>query len=299
MHVRPRAKVNLTLSVGPRGRDGMHPLTSVFLRIGLSDDLTVAFAPDSGRDVLSVSGLPGAPTEGNLVTRAIERTRRALGHDLPPLVAHLDKRIPMGGGLGGGSSDAAAAIDAALQMWGARLAPERHRELAAELGSDVPFFAFGGPAALVGGLGERVEPLGSPRGELGVLLLTPPIEVSTAAAYAKFDELVPGGGGENAGVPDLDRLVEAANVLRDANDLWPAAVALAPALGTLRDELERLTGRPWLMSGSGSTLFALYPSSTAAADDGRRIAGADLESAGGAALSAVDLVGPDPVWRYP
>ena len=133
--------------------------------------------------------------------------------------------------MGGGSSDAAAAIDAALQMWGARLAPERHRELAAELGSDVPFFAFGGPAALVSGLGERVEPLGSPRGELGVLLLTPPIEMSTAAAYAKFDELVPGGGGEPAGVPDLDRLVEAANELRDANDLWPAAVSLAPALG--------------------------------------------------------------------
>ena len=157
MHARPRAKVNLTLSVGPRGRDGYHPLTSVFLRIGLADDLTVAFGNDEGNDVLTVSGLPGADVDGNLVLSAFRATRHALRLELPPLVAHLDKRIPIGGGLGGGSADAASAIDCALQMWGAGLSPAARDGVALELGADVPFFARNLDAALVSGRGETVE----------------------------------------------------------------------------------------------------------------------------------------------
>ncbi len=121
MHARPRSKVNLTLSVGPRGGDGFHSLRSIFLRVGLADELTVALADGLGSDVLTVAGLPGCPVDGNLVLRAFAAVRRVADRDLPPLVAHLDKRIPMAGGLGGGSSDGAAAIDAALASW--RVAP--------------------------------------------------------------------------------------------------------------------------------------------------------------------------------
>jgi 4-diphosphocytidyl-2-C-methyl-D-erythritol kinase len=298
MHARPRAKVNLTLSVGPRRHDGLHPLSSVFLRIGLADELNVAFGSGAGDDVLTVGGLEGCPVKGNLVLRAFGAARRALGHSLPPLVAHLDKRIPMDAGLGGGSADAASAVDCALQMWGAGLAPDRLAEVSLELGSDVPFFARNLGAALVSGRGEVIERLPVPP-DIGLLLVTPPIDLSTAAVYARFDELSDGEERPAPEVPDLSGLAEAAGALREANDLWPAVVSLAPGLGLLRDELETRTGRPWLLSGSGSTLFAVYPSSTMAADAGRSLAAAEADALGGAMINAVDLVGPDPVWRYP
>src|SRR3954453_4653809 len=177
MHARPRAKVNLTLSVGPRGRDGYHPLSSTFLRIGLADHLTVAFGSGEGSDVLTVSGLPGCQADGNLVLKVFRAARGALGQEMPPLVAHLDKRIPIGGGLGGGSADAAAAMDAALQMWGAGLSPQMLAEVALELGADVAFFTANAAAAHVSGRGENIDPL-DVGGNPGLLLVTPPIAIS-------------------------------------------------------------------------------------------------------------------------
>src|SRR4051794_4888077 len=296
MHARPRAKVNLTLSVGPRGRDGYHTLQSTFLRIGLADDLTVAFGNDEGSDLLTVGGLPGCDADGNLVTSAFRAARRALGQEMRPLVAHLEKRIPIGAGLGGGSSDAAAAVDSALQMWRAGLSPEMLNEVALELGADVPFFAANLGAAHVSGRGENLEALQVP-GNPGLLLVTPPIAISTAAVYARFDEL---GAPAQASSPtiDFEHLAEQSDSLRDANDLWPAATSLVPALGAIRAELERLSDRAWLMSGSGSTLLAIYESVAAASAAGRAIVASESELLGGALFNAVDIVGPDPAWRY-
>jgi 4-diphosphocytidyl-2-C-methyl-D-erythritol kinase len=299
MHARPRAKVNLTLSVGPRGRDGYHPIASLVLRVGLADELTVAFAPEGGADVLTVTGLPGSPVRGNLVVRAFSAGRAALGVPLPPLVAHLDKRIPVGGGLGGGSADAASALDCALQMWGVGLSRERLNVVAADLGSDVPFFASGATLAWVTGRGESVERLPPPDGQPGILLVTPAFSLSTAEVFARFDELSQAPRELPASPPDGPDLAAAAERLRDANDLWPAASSVAPQLGTLRDALEARTGQPWLLSGSGSTLFALYASATAATEAGRSIAAAELDELRGATINAVDLVGPDSLWRYP
>lgn len=297
MHARPRAKVNLTLRVGPRGRDGYHPLESVFLRIGLADELTVAFGTDEGSDVLTVSGLPGCQVDGNLVLRGLGAARAALGVDMPPLVAHLDKRIPMAAGLGGGSADAAAAVDCALQMWGARFAPDQLLEVAKELGADVPFFATGAPAAFVTGRGEHVTPLAIAP-DLGVLLVTPPVSLSTAAVFDRFDEL-PSPAPRPQAVPDLEHLPDTAAQLRDSNDLWPAAVSLAPVLAPLREDLEGQTAVPWLMSGSGSSLFAIYDSPAAAVSAGRALVASESVILGGASLAAVSLSGPDPIWRYP
>lgn len=308
MHARPLAKINLTLSVGPRGADGYHSLSSVMLRIGLADDLTVAFAPGTGGDVLTLGGLPGAPVEGNLVLRAFTAARRALAHDLPQLVAHLDKRIPMAAGLGGGSSNGAAALDAALGMWRAGLAPAVRENLEVELGSDVPFFARGGPAALIEGRGEQVERLPPITGDVGVLLVTPPVALPTAQVFARFDDLGPAtdssslagdlasalrGGLSGGG------LVAWAARLRDANDLWPAAASLAPSLAALRAMLETRTGNAWLLTGSGSTLFGLYASAAAAAETGRLLASGSPAELEGAIINAVDLTGPDPIWRLP
>lgn len=296
MHARPRAKVNLTLRVGPRGRDGYHQLESVFLKVGLADELTVALGSGVGSDVLTVSGLPGCQIDGNLVLRAFRAARAALGQDLPPLEAHLDKRIPMAAGLGGGSSDAAAAVDCALLMWGAGLSPDRLLEVATGLGADVPFFASGTEAAYVTGRGEQIE-LISVGGDPGLLLVTPSNGLSTPAVFARFDKLPPPSRSAH-GEPDLSRLGETSADLREANDLWPAAVSLAPQLGELRDELERQTERAWLMSGSGTTLFSIYSSPDAAASAGRALVTSEFVILGGASIAAVGLAGPDPIWRY-
>jgi len=299
MHARPRAKVNLTLSVGERGRDGYHPLESAFLRIGLADDLTVALGDGLGADVLTVSGRPGADATDNIVLRAFDAVRRAIGAELPPLVAHLDKRIPITAGLAGGSADAAAAVDCALQMWGAALSPAALANVALDLGADVPFFAGNAAAALVRGRGEHVQPLPQPPADVTLVLVTPQVALSTTAVFARFDDLKLFDPGKKRETPNWSDLVASAERLRDANDLWPAALTIAPELAGLRDELERLTGRPWLMSGSGSTLFAIYGSADESVPAARSLVASESEILGGAIINAVDLIGPDPLWRYP
>lgn len=306
---RPPAKVNLTLEVAARGDDGYHQMKSVFLRLGLSDRLNV-HPGEGAADRLVVGGLPGCPVEGNLALRALALLRAKVGVTLPPLDVDLEKRIPIAAGLAGGSSDGAAALDLAAACWGVGLSIAERLALAMQLGADVPFFSLEAAAALVEGRGERVTALPPVAGAAGVLLVCPPVTVSTAAAFARFDELGPsrkhpdGHTAELAqalrGGLDGPSLASWAERLRDANDLWPAAASLAPALGGLRDELEHLTATPWLMSGSGPTLFSLQATVEVAAAVGQQLAqsGAAL-LAEGTLMFATDLVGPDPAWRYP
>ncbi len=307
MHVRAPAKVNLTLEVTGRRPDGYHDLRSVFLRIGLADELTVGAAA-TGPDTLAVTDQPECPVDDNLVIRAFAATRAALREELPPLAAHLVKRIPMGAGLGGGSSDAAAAIDAALAVWQRELVAAELARIALELGSDVPFFTTSAPLALVEGRGERVEPLAPLSDQPGLLLATRTSPLSSAEVFALYDTLAARSRDTNVSaslaIAVGDGLSAAglagwADRLRDANDLWPAARQLLPELAAARAELERMTGRPWLLSGSGSTLFALY-----ASPDEAHAAGVDVATAASARLNnatfhAVGLIGPAAIWRYP
>lgn len=285
------AKLNLTLAVLGRNRDGFHDLHSVMVALDLADVLTLARAP-AGEDTLHVEGHDPGPATNNLVMRAIAETRRAVGGgwvDLggpagpaagqaPALAVRLEKRIPVAAGLGGGSSDAAAAVDGALEAWGAEIDPRTRLEIAARLGSDVPFFLIGRPA-LVEGRGERCTPLADVTGPPpGVLLVTPAVAVSTAAVYAAWDDGAgprdPGAtrrtsahlASEIAGGLSSARLVERAGVLAVANDLYPAAATVVPELVAVRRSLARLLGRPVGQSGSGPTAWALYPSPQEAAD---------------------------------
>lgn len=309
-HARPPAKVNLTLRVVGLREDGYHELSSVFLRIGLCDRLTVrAAAPGTAADTLNVQGLDGAAVSGNLVLKAFESLRAYTHLPLPALEATLDKQIPTAAGLGGGSSDAAAALRLAQAAWNVRVAPADELRLAESLGSDVPFFYLDMPAAHVSGRGETVTALSGLTGGVGVLLVTPAQRLSTAAVFAAYHRASEKVAGTQTAIEsDTDAFVDGLSAddlpgwaarNRDANDLWPAAVSLASELGGLRDLLERRTGLPWLMSGSGSTLFALYPSAAEATDAGRALAAAELPVLADALIFAVDLVGPDPVWRYP
>lgn len=275
------AKLNLTLAVLERQPDGLHELHSVMVPLALCDRLSLARAAGSEDSLHVVDGVGGPldPARFGSVLAGVREARRAIGRAAEgfPLAARLEKRIPIAAGLAGGSSDAAAALDGALEAWGAELAVQDRAAAAAAIGSDVPFFLAGGPA-LVEGRGERVTPLGPLAGDApGILLVTPAVEVATAAAFQAFDT-DPAAAPANRGSTRLSSahlaaemgpghprlrahdLLRRAGVLAVANDLAGAADVLTPGLRPLRRALTRLLGVPIGLSGSGPTLWALYPS---------------------------------------
>ncbi|HEY3333825.1 MAG TPA: hypothetical protein VGK16_01215 [Candidatus Limnocylindrales bacterium] len=276
------AKVNLTLAVLGTRPDGFHDLHSVMVPLDLADRLSLSVTPSGRADSLHVTGFDPGPAADNLVLRAIAAARRAAGpawgrREPPPaLAARLDKRIPVAAGLAGGSSDAAAAADAALEAWGVQLESADRHALLAGLGSDVPFFGVGGPA-LVEGRGERLTPLPWLRDadgtgdRPGLLLVTPAVAISTPSAFRAWDDGARVGGGAarlaslhlaeelRKGLRVADLLVRA-SVLAAANDLAPAATLVEPGLVPFKRALLRLLGRPVGLSGSGPSHWALYPS---------------------------------------
>ena len=261
------AKVNLGLAVTGVRTDGYHELSSLFVRLSLGDDLSVVVDRPGEPDSLVIEGDGAVPVEGNLVLRAAAYVRawHPAGAALPGLRFRLRKRIPMGGGLGGGSADAAAALDLAPATWGIAMPEADWMQLAARLGADVPFCALGVPAAHVTGIGERIAPLPA---------------LATPAVFRAHDAGAPAGPAAAIVVDELARewasldgpsLAARATALRDANDLWPAVARLDPALARLRDDLEARLRIPLLLTGSGSTLVGLYPSPGAARDAARAI----------------------------
>jgi 4-diphosphocytidyl-2-C-methyl-D-erythritol kinase len=279
------AKVNLTLAVVGRRPDGFHALHSVMAATMLADRLSMApRAIEPGApavDSLHVTGFDPGPPAHNLVLRAVALARQAVRlswpaapAEPPPLAIRLDKRIPIAAGLAGGSSDAAAALDGALEAWGVELSVGDRIAFGARLGSDVPFFLAGGPVALVEGRGERVAPLVGVRGRPAALLLvTPAVAVSTVAVYAAYD----GGAGPPdrgstlqasrhladelaAGALSAAQLADRGGVLASANDLLAATGRIAPEVVRFRRSLARLLGRRIGQSGSGPTTWTLYPS---------------------------------------
>ncbi|MBI2762619.1 MAG: 4-(cytidine 5'-diphospho)-2-C-methyl-D-erythritol kinase [Chloroflexi bacterium] len=275
------AKLNLTLAVLGRRADGYHDLHSVMVPLALSDRLSVAPAHGPA-DTLGVSGRSAGPESGNLVLQAFSAARNALRGqiDAVPLAARLEKHIPVAAGLGGGSSDAVAALDGAFEVWGAdsHLDPVQRAairiDLAARLGSDVPFFLTG-RAATISGRGEVVRVLPPLRGTSpGVLLITPAVAAATASVFTTLDRdplaRPTNSGSARAASEHLagewraglraDALVVRAGVLASANDLAAAADLVVPGLRALRRSLVRRLGRPVGLSGSGPTLWVLYAS---------------------------------------
>lgn len=273
MRLAAPCKTNLFLEVVARRADGFHELDTVFTTLDLEDALELEPLPD-GRLELLVEGDPTVPTDAtNLVWRAAEALRAAAGR--PELGARLrvEKRVPAGGGLGGGSSDAAAALRGLDRLWGTALGDERLHALAAGLGSDVPFFLRGGLQRGTG-RGERLAALPAPARPLDLVLVLPDFGCPTGQVYGALRPFLPGAGGppvRGAG-PLVEALArgDAAGVAEHAwNRLELAAESCFPALRALRERLARapgvLTAR---LSGSGSTLWALVE----ARDDAERLA---------------------------
>jgi 4-diphosphocytidyl-2-C-methyl-D-erythritol kinase len=262
------AKLNVGLAVGPRRPDGFHPIDTIFCALDLCDRITAEPAEQLS---LSLAGpeVGSVPAdERNLAWRAAALLAEQAGR--PPAVAlGIDKRIPVAAGLAGGSADAAGALLGCDRLWRLATPPERLRELAARLGSDVSFALTGG-LARGRGRGERLVPLAGPT--LHWVLAVATGELSTAAVYAEFDR-------QRASAPEpqlpaeLIEAVRAGDPVRLApllrNDLQPAALALAPYLSqTLAAGLAggALAG---LVSGSGPTCAFL----AADAEQARELAG--------------------------
>jgi 4-diphosphocytidyl-2-C-methyl-D-erythritol kinase len=256
------AKINLYLRIAGRRPDGYHDIETLFQRVELADRIEVELTVGSGFD-LECHGLPEGThlsVEDNLMTRAWRALRAAISDApdaLPGVRMRLFKQIPLGGGLGGGSSDAAAALKALDELWGSKAAPETLRSVAAGLGADVPFFLEPVPAAIGRGIGERLDAFRH-LCRFWVVLVLPDFGVPTAEVYRRYDPASP--------LPDrpLDPLLEAlsrqdlgATLQALWNGMEPLAFALRPDLGALRAALERSASQPVRMSGSGSTLFTL------------------------------------------
>jgi 4-diphosphocytidyl-2-C-methyl-D-erythritol kinase len=281
--LRAPGKVNLGLRILGRRPDGYHRLESLFAPIDLADTVQLALRESPGVALTLRGESAGVPAgAGNLAVRAAEAYLAEAAHD-GGVELGLEKRLPAPGGLGGGSSDAGAVLRGLAELLPGAVGPGRLRSLALGLGADVPFFLAPAPA-LVTGIGDEILPLdGLPT--LTLLLAHPGAALATSAVYAEYDvaprSLTPSGPGPS--IRALLALREEAGRARAGpfetslrslvvNDLEPAASRLCPAVSELRKEIEATGALAVSLSGSGPTVFGVFPDEAAAGEAQRRIA---------------------------
>jgi 4-diphosphocytidyl-2-C-methyl-D-erythritol kinase len=263
------AKVNLALHVTGRRSDGYHLLDSVVVFLALGDRLHVAPAENV---TLAVTGplAVGVPVDGNLVLRAATAIAHAAGRPCPGASLTLDKHIPAAAGLGGGSSDAAAALRALNRMWGIGLDSAELMRLGETIGADVPV-CVAPTAARMAGIGECVAPLPA-LPQVHVLLVNPGCGLATTTVFAGLTNR------DNPGLPELPGRWQGVAHLVDylaacRNDLAAPAIAAAPAI---QEVLAALAAEPACllarMSGSGATCFGLFATAEDAARASARLA---------------------------
>jgi 4-diphosphocytidyl-2-C-methyl-D-erythritol kinase len=266
-----RAKVNLTLHVLGKRPDGYHELESLVVFADLCDELSFRPGPAGS---LHVRGPFADAVDGeNLVLKAKRMAAGWLGREISGSF-ELEKNIPVAAGLGGGSSDAAAAIRLLLRVYDASSKPDRFIERAAAIGADVPVCLYN-QAAWMWGLGERLMPAAN-IAALPAVLVNPRVKLSTAEVFNRLGAAPYGPGGGNGlalTVGDFSSPEKAAaSLAAGRNDLEPPAAALEPAiadvLGALKKQEGCLLAR---LSGSGPTCFGIFPSQAAAGEAMRGI----------------------------
>ena len=209
---------------------------------------------------------------------------------IDPLKASLQKRIPAGAGLGGGSSDGATALSAVNDLWNTGAAAPSLASFAARFGSDLPFFFFGS-SSVCKGRGEIVRPIARPAPRWAMLVL-PAIEMPTPRVYKQFDAMNLGRVEDIDNEPDWNAWsqLDARQLMPLlVNDLEAPAFAIEPVLGALRGDIEQSIGQPVRMSGSGSSLFSLFDSEAPA-----RKAARDVSEAHGVRAIGVEMA---PTWN--
>ncbi len=268
---RAHAKINLDLRVVVVRPDGFHELRTVFQAVALHD--VVQCELRAGPFAIECHA-PGVPLDrSNLVWRAAEALWRSLRRPAPvrDVVIRLDKQIPVQGGLGGGSSDAAATLLALTRLWRVPLRPSQLTDVAATLGADVPFFLSGG-TALGLGRGDEVYPLADlPRH--WIVLLVPGFGVSSADAYAWYDSERDLARGQSTRDPQHVPGPWPSRAAQMINDLEAPIARHHPEIDYMRTALRRAGALAAAMSGSGSTVFGLFQKRSEAAAAVDRLSG--------------------------
>ncbi len=263
------AKINLDLRILGRRSDGYHEIRTLLQTIDLTDDIRATVAPPGVLDLQVTPTAVVSSGSDNLMMLAAEALLRHTGVKAGANL-ELAKRIPIGAGLGGGSSDAAASLVLLDVLWGLHLQPSELCELAAEVGSDVPFFLTGG-LALASGRGENIRPLPD-LVDCGVVVCTPPIEVATVEVYDRFaSEPRLTSGGPTATVDAFAAGLDNAGMIEPpwqelGNDLEPVVVENWPEVGRAVTALKAIGPLCAAVTGSGAAAFAIFPDLEAAGD---------------------------------
>lgn len=278
VRVKAPGKVNVSLQVGPLRPDGYHSVASVYLAVSLFEEVTATSTPEPGVTVslgpdstLDVDSLDIPLDERNLAVKAArlmaEMTENPTGVHLT-----ITKRVPVAGGMGGGSADAAATLLACDALWGSGLSREELAHVAGELGADVPFALLGG-AAVGLGLGDQLSPaLATSRFDW--VLVPADFGLSTPRVYAELDRLRQAEGVHASEPTDVEPAILAALRTGDAgglshllvNDLQRAAIGLAPGLRDTLGWADSHGALASMVSGSGPTIALLAQDADAAAD---------------------------------
>ena len=273
MKIRAPAKINLRLRVVGRRADGFHLLDTIMVAVSLYDVIDIrkirrAFKNPTGDELINIScdhpDMP--PSEENIVYRAaqliLKRSRRA-----QPISIRIKKNIPMGGGLGGGSSDAAATLVGLNCLFKLRLSIAMLKKMALSLGADTPFFIQSRPAR-ARGIGERLRPLSHlPR--FWAVIIYPGFPVATAWVYENLGVKLTKPIVNTSITPSLKSLDGLTRQLQ--NDLEGVTLKRYPKIGILKQKLLREGALGVLMSGSGSSVFGIFVSKRAAAKAYRRL----------------------------
>jgi 4-diphosphocytidyl-2-C-methyl-D-erythritol kinase len=269
--VKTPAKINWFLLVLGKRPDGYHEIQSLMQAVSLYDTLAIEEA-----DTLSVSTDAAIPEEDNLVYRAGLLLREVSGTSKGARIT-LKKEIPLAAGLGGGSSDAACALNSLNGLWGLGLSVKTLSGLAARLGSDVPFF-LNGRCAVAEGRGERVSPVSVGR-SYALLLVKPPLGVSSARAYSGLTKT----SGNINNIRLFVRAMEAGDFrsLRAMmrNDLDAPVFSEHPEVGELKKRVAECGALVAAMSGSGPTVFGVFESRNKAEEAAKAIASENTETA--------------------
>lgn len=265
-HCPAPAKLNLFLHVTGRRDDGYHLLETAFQLINLCDSLHFTCRDD--RQIRRITPNGDIAENDDLTVRAArllqDAAYRKKGMLVPGIDIALEKRIPEGGGLGGGSSDAATTLIALNHLWRCRFDRRELMTLGVQLGADIPFFLFG-ENAFAQGIGEKLMPLSIPSGWF--VVIKPPVSVPTATIF-RANELT--RNTEPIRISDFPGLCEKADHF-GKNDLQPVAEKLYPEIGRALDELGQFGNAR--MTGSGACVFARFASKTQAQEAAGRLAG--------------------------
>lgn len=258
------AKLNLALLVAPPWPDGYHPLESLVQTVEWFDLLEVSPA-EEGTDTIT------SDIEDNLIETALSELRKR--SPVPPLVLDLTKEIPVGAGLGGGSSDAAAALVAGADLAG--IARAGLRDVASRIGADVPLFLTGG-TLMMRGVGHDIEPARR-LADFAVAIVVPDFGLSTRDIYQRWDALE---GPEGPSVADDSLPPSLRGRMPMRNDLLPAALDIEPRLGDFMTDISSVWETTVCLTGSGSACFGYFATLDEASDAAAAVTGLAREARG-------------------